>query len=140
MPLSAIIEPPHNPGPQDHIMKSPPAKHLFARWKTWFVLLAALAPGQFAQAQILQRPIPTEARLATIQHVQDMVVSLNGTRVLIAPGGLIRDSNNLIIVPSALPRDGALARFTLDANGQVFRVWLLTREEAAAGQQSWGAR
>lgn len=121
-------------------MKSLSAKHVFAGWKTWFVLLAALALGQLAQAQILQRPIPADARLATIQHVQDMVVSLNGTRILMAPGGFIRDSNNLIIVPSALPRDGALARFTLDASGQVFRVWLLTREEAAASQQSWGAR
>ena len=121
-------------------MKSLSAKHVFVDWKTLLVMLFAMTLGQFAQAQILQRPIPAEAKLATIQHVQDMVVSLNGTRVLMAPGGFIRDSSNLIIVPSALPRDGALARFTLDASGQVFRVWLLTREEAAAGQQSRGAR
>lgn len=121
-------------------MTSLPAKHLFAGWKARLVLLAALALGLPAQAQILQRPIPNEAKRATIQHVQDMVVSLDGKAAMMAPGGFIRDSNNLIIVPSALPRDGAPARFILDANGQVFRVWLLTREEAEAGQQSWGAR
>ncbi len=75
-------------------MKSLSAKHVFVGWKTWLVMLAAMALGQLAQAQILQRPIPTDAKLATIQHVQDMVVSLNGTRVLMAPGGFIRDSSS----------------------------------------------
>lgn len=116
------------------------AKQMFVNWKIWFVLIAVLVLGQLAQAQILQRPIPAEAKSATIQHVQGMVISLDGTQALMAPGGFIRDSNNLIIVPSALPREGALARYTLDANGQVFRVWLLTKEEAAAGSKSWGAR
>jgi hypothetical protein len=116
------------------------AKHLLVSWKPWIVLMAALALGQSASAQILQRPIPNDAKRATIQHVQGMVISLDGTPALMAPGGFIRDSNNLIIVPSALPKEGATARFTLDANGQVFRVWLLTREEEAVGQRSFGAR
>jgi hypothetical protein len=121
-------------------MNTLPAKHMLLSWKIRLILVAALTLGQFAQAQILQRPIPDDAKRATIQHVQGMMVSLDGKPLLMAPGGFIRDSNNLIIVPSALPRDGALARFILDTNGQVFRVWLLTREEQAAGQQSWGAR
>jgi hypothetical protein len=42
-----------------------------------------------------------------------------------------RGQNNLIIVPMSLP-PGALVKYTLDGNGQIHRVWVLTPEEAAA--------
>ena len=88
----------------------------------------ALAAGS-AAAQL--RTIPDDTKRGVIRHVQELMVSIDGTNVLLAPGGNIRDRNNFIIVPSALPPNGALADYTVDADGQIFRVWLLTEEEAA---------
>jgi hypothetical protein len=48
---------------------------------------------------------------------------------MLAPGAVIRDQKNLIIVPTGLPAGGAWAGYVLDRNGQIFRVWLLTPEE-----------
>ena len=92
------------------------------------LLALALALAGPAAAQL--RPIPDEAKRGLIQHVADMTVSVDGKQMKLAPGATIRNQQNLIIVPVALPRDGAQAEFVLDASGQISRVWLLTREEA----------
>lgn len=113
-------------------MISIPAKHASVARKILLPVFTALMFfGHHATAQILTRAIPDDTRRATISFVQDMYVSVNGTPVQLAPGALIRDQSNLIIVPSALPQGGALAEYGLDGNGQIFRVWLLTPEEAA---------
>ena len=93
--------------------------------------LAMLAVCSMSLAQGLSRNIPDEAKRATIRYAQDMIVTLNSTPMRLAPGAQVRDRNNYIIVPSALPPDGALAEFMTDADGNVSRVWLLTAEEAA---------
>jgi len=105
----------------------------FAPIRRWLLeaLVASVVLCGPALAQNAPRPIPEDSLRGTIQHAQDMTVSINGKLVQIAPGGNIRDQNNFIIVPSALPPNGALADYILDADGQVFRGWLLTEEEAA---------
>ena len=93
------------------------------------VLLAALclvAAG--AQAQL--RAIPGEAKRGEIRHVQDMIVSIDGARQRLAPGAQIRDPDNRIVLPAALPA-GAPVRYLVDAQGQVHRIWLLSPAEAA---------
>ncbi|MGA7983710.1 MAG: hypothetical protein WCA01_00850 [Burkholderiales bacterium] len=89
-------------------------------------LLAALPASALAQL----RTIPADARRGEIRHVQGMLVEINGQRVLLAPGAQIRDASNRILVPTALP-PGAKIRYLLDAQGNPFRIWLLTPEEAA---------
>ena len=86
------------------------------------LLLAAPALAQ-------PRSFPEDAQRGYIQHAQEMTVTLNGNQATLAPGAVIRDRKNLIIVPAALPSDGAWAGYVLDRNGQIFRVWLLTPEE-----------
>jgi len=90
-------------------------------------LLLALACAA-AQAQL--RHIPAEAQRGQIRHLQDMLVAINDETRRLAPGAQIRDPANLIVVPSALP-PGALVKYTLNAQGQVQRVWILTPLEAA---------
>ncbi|MBM3348045.1 MAG: hypothetical protein FJY55_16380 [Betaproteobacteria bacterium] len=65
-----------------------------------------------------------------MSHLQEMLVSVDGNTLRMAAGGTIRDRNNLIIVPTALPPGGALADYVLDMNGQISRAWLLTEDEA----------
>jgi hypothetical protein len=90
-------------------------------------LPAYLAPLSLAQS----RPIPAAAKRGEIRHVQAMLVEINGKRMMLAPGAQIRNASNLIIVPSAVP-PGAYVKYLLDAQGMVSRVWILTRQEAAA--------
>ena len=90
------------------------------------VATIALAAGS-AAAQL--RTIPDDSKRGFIRHVQSLMVSIDDKNILMAPGGHIRDRNNFIIVPTALPPGGALVDYVLDMNGQVFRAWILTEEE-----------
>jgi hypothetical protein len=93
-------------------------------------VLAACIGCLFALPVAAQfRSLPNDAERGYIQHVQEMVVSVDGQQLRLSPGGTIRNRQNMIIVPTALPREGALAEYLLDANGQILRVW--TPEEAA---------
>ena len=94
------------------------------------VLIASITLG-IAGAAAQTRALPDDAERGVMQHVQGNVVTVDGRTIQLAPGATIRDRNNLIIVPTALPGEGALAEYTLDPGGQVARVWLLTPEEAS---------
>ena len=89
-------------------------------------LPAYLAPPSLAES----RTLPADAKRGEIRHVQDMLVEIDGKRMMLAPGAQIRNAQNLIIVPTALP-PGAYVKYVLDAQGMVSRVWILTRQEAA---------
>jgi hypothetical protein len=113
--LSLISEPP--------ILHSPMRRKLFA-----LLLCALLLPaGAMAQA----RRIPDDAKRGNIVHVEDAVVEIDGQRMRLSAGAQTRSQDNLIIVPMSLP-PGAPVKYTLDGNGQIHRVWVLTAEEAAA--------
>jgi len=90
-------------------------------------VLCALAAGA-AQAQL--RTIPADAKRAAMSHVQGMTVEFDGKKTDLAAGVQIRDANNMIILPTALP-PGSLVKFMPDAQGKVWRVWILSPQEAA---------
>ena len=90
-------------------------------------LLAAMAQNALAQ----MRQIPDNVARGWLQHVQETMISIDGKPLRMAPGGTIRNQQNLIVVPASLAGPGALAEYKLDAAGQVSRAWLLTPEEAA---------
>ena len=98
------------------------------------VLAALLLACTGATAQM--RAIPGDAKRAEIRHLQDVMVELDGARVRLAPGAQIRDAENRLMVPTALPA-GALVKYLLDAQGQVRRVWILSPAEAAQGRSNW---
>ena len=56
----------------------------------------------------------------------------------LAAGAVIRDQQNLIIVPVTIPREGAWAAYSLNRDGQIFRVWLLTPDELARPRPGGG--
>jgi hypothetical protein len=87
-----------------------------------------LLPGTQVFAQL--RTLPAETERGVIRHVHDRDVSVDYKPMRLAPGATIRDHRNLIIVPTAIPIDGALAEYVMDASGMIFRVWLLTEQEA----------
>ncbi|MEW6690446.1 MAG: hypothetical protein AB1452_15315 [Pseudomonadota bacterium] len=91
-----------------------------------FALFAVLAGA--AEAQL--RSIPAEAKRGVIRHIEAMDLEIDGRRQRLSPGAQIRDARNMVVLPAALP-PGVLAKFVLDAQGMVARVWLLSPEEAA---------
>ena len=94
-------------------------------------LIAAL-PAYLAPVSLAQlRTIPANAKRGEIRHVQDMLVEIDGKKMMLAPGAQIRSATNLTIVPAALP-SGAYVKYLVDAQGMVSRVWILTQQEAAA--------
>ena len=90
-------------------------------------VLLALA-GTAAEAQL--RTLPAEAKRGEIRHVQDTLVEIDGKPMRLSPGAQIRDAGNLILMPSALT-PGSLIKYLLDPQGNVFRVWILSPQEAA---------
>ena len=97
-------------------------------------LLCFVAASALAQAA---RDIPDQAKPGAITHLQDMIVAINGVRVRLAPGVQIRDQNNFLIVPTAVP-PGSQVKYMLDQEGMVRQVWILTPEEAQQPATSSG--
>lgn len=91
------------------------------------VATVALSIGE-AQAQL--RSIPAEAKRGELRHLQEMIVAIDGKSMRLAPGAQIRDPDNLIMLPASVPA-GVLVKYTLDAQGLVMRVWVLSPFEAA---------
>ena len=94
-----------------------------------FLIALSLACAALA-APAQMRAIPADAKRATMTHVAGMTVELNGQRVLLATGAQIRDNRNLIVVPAALPPN-SLVKYQVDSQGQIWRIWILSAEEAA---------
>ena len=89
---------------------------------------ACLALGVQAQTNPT-RELPKNARTGYLTHVVENAFTLDGQRILLSPGGVIRGTNNHIVLPNALPKE-SLVLYTKDPNGNLFRAWVLTRDEA----------
>ena len=89
---------------------------------------ACLALAGSALAQL--RTIPADAKRGKMSHVQGMTVEIDGKKTELSAGAQIRDRNNMIVLPTLLPAN-SLVKFMPDMQGQVWRVWILTPQEAA---------
>lgn len=98
-----------------------------------FRLLAAFAlalAAAAASAQSSVRNLPDDARRGYLSFVQTNVVSLDSKELRLAPGAQIRGPNNLLVLPTALPKN-SLVKYQLDGGGNLVRAWILTPQEAA---------
>jgi hypothetical protein len=93
-------------------------------------IAALLMLAGVALAQV--RTLPPEAKRATVGQQQYMLpyIDFGGTRVKLAPGGIIFDQDNRTIVHNALP-PGADVAYTIDMNGDIGRIYILTPQEQA---------
>ena len=107
---------------------------MILRHSAYLVLLPVLLAVPVL-AQTRPTPIPEDSKRGYVRHIDEMVVAVNDKAMQLAPGAQIRNQQNLIIVPTAIPPGGAWADYVLNADGQVFRVWLLTPGELARPKQ-----
>ena len=96
-----------------------------------FFFTIALALAAFGDASAQLRSIPDDAKRAQLRYVREMIVEIDGDRVLLSPGSQIRSVDNRIVLPSSLPQDSLSVKYMTDAGGLVHRVWILSQEEAA---------
>ncbi len=108
------------------------------RRATCLALLPALLWAVSVLAQTRSSAIPQDSRRGYIRHVQEMAVTVDDKAMQLAAGAIIRDRQNLIIVPVTIPRRGAWADYILDRDGQILRVWLLTPDELARPKAGGG--
>ena len=96
--------------------------------RRWLAAILLALPAAMAMAQ--RRTLPANAAHGKIRHLQDMVVQIDGKQARLARGAQVRDANNRILVPTAIPA-GSLVRYTINPQGEIAAVWLLTAHEAA---------
>jgi hypothetical protein len=96
---------------------------------------AVLLSGTTAAQTVTVRTLPEDAKRAILSHVREDVMSLDGRATKLAPGGQIRGRNNLLVLPAGVPRD-SLVKYQLDKSGQLYRAWILTKDEAARPDKS----
>jgi hypothetical protein len=92
------------------------------------VLLIGVAGAAFAQP--ILRTIPADTKRGVMSPVQGMTVEIDGKRFELAAGAQIRDDRNMILVPTALPKD-AKVKYQLDPDGKLRRAWILSPQEVA---------
>ena len=83
--------------------------------------------GAAAAAQL--RAIPEDAKRGSMTHREVMTVDIDGKLEQLAPGAQIRDVDNRLVPPAALPPATAV-RYLREPDGQIRRVWILSPEEA----------
>lgn len=94
----------------------------------WVLAFAALLFSALADAGV--RTFPKTAERGNLRVVQGFMVELNGTQEQMAPGVLIKSTNNTSVVPASLAGRTHVINFTRNGQGQVNKVWLLNLMEA----------
>lgn len=89
-----------------------------------------LGAGTAAAQAVVNRTLPPQGKLATTGAPQPMPqIQLDRQVLRLAPGGVIVDQSNRLILPQNLPSN-APALYVLDMHGDIQRLVLLTPEEA----------
>ena len=103
----------------------------------WVICSASIVGSVITGPAQAARDFPPGARRAVFSVVQTPTVKLYRQTLQLAPGAQIRDESNLIVQPASLPGRYRVL-YTLDTNGNVYRVWILTPEEQAIyGPSFW---
>ena len=103
-----------------------------AIYAAFFGVTSAAAQSAFEPLPLSAAPargIPAEAHRGVMQRPMQGLATIDGTQLLMAPGVQIRDTHNRIVLSDSLAQ-AHLVKYMTDAQGQLFRVWILTAAEA----------
>ncbi len=93
-------------------------------------LLLVGAGTAFAQ-EPPTRQFPAKALRGTLVVQQPPVITVDGEPARLSPGSRIREANNMFVLSAALvDREKLTVNYTLEPNGLVHDVWILTEAEA----------
>jgi hypothetical protein len=94
-------------------------------------LFAALTIAAAPATAQVQRNFPSNALRGTVQFVAASQVVLNGTTARLSPGARIRGANNMIAMSATLAGQKLVVNYTVDGQGELHDIWILTAQEAA---------
>jgi hypothetical protein len=77
-----------------------------------------------------QRSFPADALRGALVVGDPPLATLNGQAASLAPGARIRGQNNLLVLSGTLSGQRLLVHYTLDTQGLLKEVWILTADEA----------
>ncbi len=95
-----------------------------------FTLMLAAALALPAAAQV-PRNFSSKALRGDVVFGTPPEITLNGKPARLAPGARIRDQNNRLVVPVMLVGGKAVVNYTVETEGTLLDVWLLTPAEIA---------
>ena len=92
--------------------------------------LVTLAPAS-ASAQAVHRNFPKNALRGKITFGVPPAIGLNGKAAPMSSGYRIHGLDNLLVMSAQLLNRTFTVDYTVDMNGQVYEIWLLSEAEAA---------
>jgi hypothetical protein len=99
-------------------------------WIRRFPLLVLLA-GITLSAAAFERPFPQHAKRGMMTPATYPAIMIDGKNRHLTPGSRIWNQDNLIEMPAALRGSDLAVNYTEDIQGDIDRVWILTKEEAS---------
>ena len=95
-------------------------------------LIALVGAGLVASvAAQMQRPFPADALRGVMLIEQPPDLTINDLPGRLSPGARIRADNNMLVLSGAVVGQRLVVHYTLETNGLVHNVWILTAEEMA---------
>jgi hypothetical protein len=92
-------------------------------------LIVALAAVSVDSAWAQFRTLPANAKRAELTGYSNPFVILNGEQLRLAPGAVIFDKSNRMILPGYLPEQADVVYTIENTSGLVLRIYILTPEE-----------
>jgi hypothetical protein len=92
-------------------------------------LSAALALGAAVQAGA-ERYFPADAKRGDLKAFSYPDMKIGDRVYRLAPGGKIYNPLNMIVMPDSSQMSAGPVMYTVDFNGHLSAIWLLTAEEA----------
>ena len=99
------------------------------------LLAAAIAAGTPMALAQTPRNFPADALRGEIVVTQPPELLLNRMPARLAPGARIRGADNMLVMSGAAVNQRLVVHYTLDLQGQLLNVWVLTPAERA--RQPW---
>jgi hypothetical protein len=99
-------------------------------------LIAGLTLLAALPALAFDRPFPKDVQRGTMTPAAHPTIVINGKLRPLATGARIWNTDNLIEQPSALRGENIVVNYTENEQGEIDRVWILTRDEASQSIES----
>ncbi len=93
-----------------------------------------VAAGPVSAQQPRPVPLPADARYGELKAFRHPEARIGDKALRLAPGAKIYNTQNLIIMPVAMPQQ-AKVLYRLDTGGEIIELWLLTPAEAEAAKK-----
>jgi hypothetical protein len=116
---------------QHEVAKRAAPSGMMPMQKLLYMFLASLLALLCATQACAARDFPPQARRGDMQAYRYPLMKIGDRVYRLAAGSHLYNEQNLIIMPASLSVQTAPVMYQLDTSGDLSRIWLLTREEAA---------